>query len=324
VARRSQRPSIRIPVLAFLALAVLLPVAAPSATASATATAVRVVFVDVGAGDAVIIKVGDAVVVSDIGEYNIPYVYEVLEDMGTTEIDALILSHPHDDHVKNAALLLESHLYTVRRALLSRNSYWEGTATNRRVMRTLEQHNVPITYVRTGQTFNFGGARWTILNPPQGRFTTSNQVGNSSVVFVLETRGKRFLFSGDIESAAEHLVAEEIEERELAPIDVLLVTHHGSKNASHTFFLDAAQPKSGVISVGRGHGHPDGEAIERLRDLTPRPGLWCTAWNGNVRVTVSTAENLRIRGTEPFAAWWVKNELRSRGPCVEYVGDESG
>jgi hypothetical protein len=79
-----------------------------------------------------------------------------------------------------------------------------------------------------------------------------------------------------------------------------------------------------VISVGRGHGHPDEEAVERLRGLRPRPNLWCTAWNGNVQATVSTSGTLRVRGTSPEAAWWVKNELRSRGPCVEYAGDESG
>jgi competence protein ComEC len=203
-------------------------------------------------------KVGDAVVVSDIGEFNIPAVYKALDGLGTSEVEALILTHAHDDHVKNAALLLESRLYPVRRALLSRNSHWEGTIANRRVMRDFEQHDVPITYVRAGQTFDFGDARWTILNPPQGRFTTSGQVGNGSIVFVLEARGKRFLFTGDIESAAEHLVVEEIQERALAPIDVLLVTHHGSKNASHAFFLDAAQPKRGVISVGRGHGRACG------------------------------------------------------------------
>jgi beta-lactamase superfamily II metal-dependent hydrolase len=107
-------------------------------------------------------------------------------------------------------------------------------------------------------------------------------------------------------------------------VDLLLVTHHGSKNASHKFFLDAAQPKAGVISVGRGHGHPDEEALERLRALTPRPSLWCTDWNGNVRATVSTSGTLQVRGTSPTtAAWWLKNELRSRGPCVEVVGDES-
>jgi beta-lactamase superfamily II metal-dependent hydrolase len=191
-------------------------------------------------------------------------------------------------------------------------------------MRALERHDVPIEYVRTGQTFNFGGARWTVLNPPQGRFTTSSQVGNSSVVFSLETHGRRFLFTGDIESAAENLVADELDDRGLAPVDLLLVTHHGSKNASHDFFLDVAQPERGVISVGRGHGHPDEEAVERLRGLRPRPNLWCTAWNGNVQATVSTSGTLRVRGTSPEAAWWVKNELRSRGPCVEYVGDESG
>ncbi len=57
------------------------------------------------------IRVGGAVVVSDIGERNIPFVYEAIDEAlaetGSREIEAIILSHAHDDHVKNFALLLD-------------------------------------------------------------------------------------------------------------------------------------------------------------------------------------------------------------------------
>jgi competence protein ComEC len=138
----------------------------------------------------------------------------------------------------------------------------------------IRRHRVPITYVRAGQLFRFGRARWTILNPPRGAFTESRQVENGSVAYVLEVDGERFLFTGDMKKAGERELVAQWQRLNLGSVDVLLATHHGSKNASHDFFLDVLDPRSAVISVGRGHGHPSLEAIERLRGAGAT--IWCT------------------------------------------------
>jgi competence protein ComEC len=267
-----------------------------------------------------VIRVGGAVVLSDIGEQNIPFLYKALDKAlaktGSREIEAIILSHAHDDHVKNAALLLGSRKYTVKRVLLSRNAHWSATDANRAVMRAIRRHRVPLRYVRTGQVFHFGGARWTILNPTRGAFLKHHQVSNSSIAYALEVAGKRFLFTGDIEMAGERAVVSEWQRLELGSADVLLATHHGSKFASHDFFLDAVKPKSAVISVNRGHGHPDPEAIQRLRKAGT--AIWCTAWNGTVTATVPVgAGKVRLRSSENSAPWWLRGERRSRGACVD-------
>ena len=274
-------------------------------------------FVDVAAGDGVVIRVGGAVVLSDTGEQNIPFLYKALDkalaDTGSNEIEAIILSHAHDDHVKNAALLIASRKYTVKRVLMSRNAHWSATDANRAVMSAIRRHRVPLTYVRTGEVFRFGGAKWTILNPSPGAFTKHHQVSNSSVAYALEVNGKRLLFTGDIETAGERAVVSEWQRLELGSADVLLATHHGSKYASHKFFLDAVKPKSAVISVNRGHGHPDPEAIHRLRKAGA--AIWCTAWNGTVTATVGA--KVRLRSSVNSAPWWLRGERRSRGACVD-------
>jgi competence protein ComEC len=302
------------------ALVLMAGSASASPQRSAARTPAEIVFVDVGAGDGVVIRVGGAVVLSDIGEQNIPFFYKALDKAlaktGSREIEAIILSHAHDDHVKNFALLLKSGKYTVKRALLSRNAHWGATDANRAVMKAIRDHRVPFTYVRTGQVFRFGGAKWTILNPSPGAFTKHHQVSNGSVAYTLEVSGKRFLFTGDIETAGERAVVSEWQRLELGPVDVLLATHHGSKYASHEFFLDAVKPKNAVISVNRGHGHPDPEAIHRLRDAGA--AIWCTAWNGTVTATVPAgAGKVRMRSSENSAPWWLRGERRSRGACVD-------
>lgn len=285
---------------------------------SAAPKPAEIVFVDVAAGDGVVIRVGGAVVLSDTGEQNIPFLYKALDkalaETGSREIEAIILSHAHDDHVKNVALLLESRKYTVKRVLMSRNAHWTATDANRAVMRAIRRHRVPLRYVQTGEVFHFGGAKWTILNPSPGAFTKHHQVSNSSVAYALEVNGKRLLFTGDIETAGERAVVSEWQRLELGSADVLLATHHGSKFASHDFFLDAVQPKSAVISVNRGHGHPDPEAIHRLRSAGA--AIWCTAWNGTVKATVGAAR-VRLRSSENSAPWWLQGERHSRGACVD-------
>ena len=308
---------------AVAAVSVLVLVAGSASAApqrSSAPSAAEIVFVDVGAGDGVVIRVGGAVVVSDIGERNIPFIYEAIDEAlaktGTREIEAIIVSHAHDDHVKNFALLLESGKYKIKRALLSRNAHWSATAANRAVMKAIRRHHVPLKYVRTGQVFRFGGAKWTILNPSPGAFRKHHQVSNSSVAYALEVNGKRFLFTGDIEMAGERAVVSEWQRLELGSADVLLATHHGSQYASHKFFLDAVKPKSAVISVNRGHGHPDPEAIHRLRDAGA--AIWCTAWNGTVTATVPAgAAKVRLRSSENSAPWWLRGERHSRGACVD-------
>ena len=313
--------STRVGAAAAVSTLVLLAGSASAAPQPSSArTPAKIVFVDVGAGDGVVIRVGDAVVLSDIGEQNIPFLYkaldEALAEIGSREIEAIILSHAHDDHVKNAALLLRSRKYKVKQVLLSRNAHWNATDANRAVMSAMRRYRVPRRYVRTGQVFRFGGAKWTILNPSPGAFTKHHQVSNGSVAYALEVNGKRFLFTGDIEKAGERAVVSEWQRLELGSVDVLLATHHGSKHASHDFFLDAVQPKNAVISVNRGHGHPDLEAIHRLR----RAGaaIWCTAWNGTVTATVPVrGAKVRLRSAENSAPWWLRGERRSRGACVD-------
>jgi len=141
--------------------------------------------------------------------------------------------------------------------------------------------------------------------------------------YALEVNGKRFLFTGDIEAAGERAVVSEWQRLELGSADVLLATHHGSKYASHDFFLDAVKPKSAVISVNRGHGHPDPEAIHRLRSAGA--AIWCTAWNGTVTAIVPAgAAKVRLRSSENSAPWWLRGERHSRGTCVDQVAVVDG
>ena len=115
---------------------------------SAAPSAAEIVFVDVAAGDGVVIRVGGAVVAERHRRAEHPLrlraIDKALAKTGSREIEAIIVSHAHDDHVKNVSLLLESGKYKIKRALLSRNAHWSATDANRAVMSAIRRHRIPL------------------------------------------------------------------------------------------------------------------------------------------------------------------------------------
>jgi beta-lactamase superfamily II metal-dependent hydrolase len=272
-------------------------------------------YVDVGQGDGVVMRVGRTFVVSDAGEYNAEGVDEALRRLGAPAIDIAILSHPHQDHVKNFTELLDSYGWTIKTAVLSRSEHWEKTETNRNLMDALRRHNVNLRYVTTGARFDWGGAFWEVLSPPAERYLRSGQEADASVVYVLRIRRAEFLFTGDVGSSVERKVAERWTQRKLGRAAVFLATHHGSAGGSTKRLLDAVDPKWAVLSTGPNRfKHPRTEAIDRLKNAGA--SLWCTDTNGTVTVTVSARGRLSWRASKQRVPWWSATTLRQTGTCV--------
>lgn len=284
-------------------------------TAPARAPA-RIVFVDVGQGDGVVIKAGSTVVLSDAGEFHVDRVERALRAAGRTRrIDVAILSHPHDDHVANYIRLLERG-WRIGLAVLPDSAHWEGTRTNRELRALLAQRRVPLRFAVRGDTFRWGGATWEILNPPRGRFTGgTRQAANASIAYLLTVNGVRALFTGDIEPPVARLVAAELESRQGRRVDVFLATHHGSKHGSVQELLDAAGPRWAVLSLGSGNAfrHPASEAVARLKEAGAT--IWCTAANGTVTARISPAGRLSWQADTLSTPWWSARERRHTGAC---------
>ena len=79
----------------------------------------------------------------------------------------------------------------------------------------------------------------------------------------MECCGKRFLFTGDVGLETEEML---VSEGLVSDVDVLKVSHHGSRYASGNDFLAMTRPELSVISVGKYnlYGHPSPETVERL------------------------------------------------------------
>ena len=225
---------------------------AQSESRSVAALPAKIVYVNVGQGDAVVMRVGGKVIVSDTGQYRYDVLDEALRDgLKAKRIDVLILGHAHDDHSKNAAELLRR--WDVGRVVMNESLWWDGTISNRAVKAaTREEPNLERSFPHAGDRFDWGGAEWIFVNPPRGEFldASSKIAGNASLVYLLRVNGVTALFTGDIESRLAKRVAGILDPAVDEPIDIFLATHHGSKEGSIKEILEVIHPRWAVLSTG--------------------------------------------------------------------------
>ena len=292
--------------------------AGTSGRVAADASTAKIVFVDVGQGDGVVIRVGGKFIVSDAGPPGKAAKVDAELDLlgANNHIDVAILSHGHLDHVGGFHKLVQDFGYNVDLVLASPNAKW-NTSTNQAILNALKNEGgATITWVKRGDSFAFGGASWKILNPAQGTFTAASSVENSSLVYVLEVNGRRALLTGDLKEAATAQLAAVWGDRGRA--HVFLVTHHGSGSGSSADVLAEITPRFAVISVGATNtfGHPAPATIARLRaQAVKTERIYCTATNGMARATITTSGSISWQTTGQSAPWWSRSG-GERGSCA--------
>ena len=226
-------------------------------------------FIDVGHGDAALITCGQHAMLVDCGK-NIKgrMVSDYVREQGVDRLDYLILTHPDNDHIGGAPVILED--FRIENILVS--SYAKASSEYELLKSTLEQNNLETRVPVPGEEYTLGEAVFTILGPVEV-FEDSN---NSSIVFRLDFGERSFLFAGDQEKKAEkallNQMAANAETGELIyknlQADVLKVGHHGKNDACGKKFLAAVDPEYAVISCGPDEGEmePEEKLLERLYD----------------------------------------------------------
>ena len=276
----------------------------------------KIVYVNVGQGDGVVMRIGGKIIVSDTGEQFPEHVDETLRALKAKQIDVAILSHAHEDHVKNTIRLIRDFGWTIKLVVMSDSAWWEGTGTNRELMDLLREKKVPRVIATRGQTYDWGGASWRILNPPVHEFTGgASQAANASVAYLLTVNGVQALFTGDVEPKVGRRIAVELKPLLPRPVDIFLATHHGSKFGSVSELLDAIHPHWAVVSAGAHNAfdHPAPETVARLK--ASGASIWCTDTNGSITARISAAGRLSWRTSIQRAPWWSGRDQHENGTC---------
>ena len=263
----------------------------------------RITFIDVGQGDGILIQTphGHALMIDtggrlernesadgasiaeSVGE---KVVVPFLIRQGIHHVDAILLTHPHGDHVGGVAPILR----TLGADVFFDGAQEYGGRAYRDALEEARRRHVRMVAPRAGDL-------WQTDDGVSLRFLTSSgihiedptdQVNENSLVAMLECRcGRarpfRVLFMGDAGKLSETIL---LEHHVDLHADLLKVGHHGSRYASGPTFLAAVGARDAVISDGRHnlYHHPAPQTLAALAAAHMR--VWRTDLCGAITVTV--------------------------------------
>ncbi|HET6781681.1 MAG TPA: DNA internalization-related competence protein ComEC/Rec2 [bacterium] len=247
-------------------------------------------FLDVGQGDAIVIRAPSGLVMMidgggeiegretgfDIGTRRI---VPALRRMGIRQIDVLVLSHPHEDHAGGLVAVVENF----RVGVMLDSGYPHPAPSYPHLLHAVEDHRIPYRLARRGMQIDLAdGVKALVLHPEEPLIVGSGSDVNLNSVVVRLTYGHiSALFTGDIEGLIEGRLAESGDELRST---VLKVAHHGSRTSSRPEFLEAVSPQVAVISVGAWNpfGHPHAVTLDALAAVGAR--IYRTDRHGAVTV----------------------------------------
>lgn len=224
-----------------------------------------VAFIDVGQGDSIFLRSpsGKTLLVDAGTPDAFESIKTVLDENGVTKLDAVVMTHPHSDHMGSMKKVVENYDIGVFYMPDAVNT----TSSFEKLITSLETNKVKTKTIWGGPTSTLGwddDVEIRVLSPLKGN---DYDLNNVSIVLHVAYKNTSLLLTGDAEKFAENLILED--EAELLKADVLKAGHHGSSTSSSQAFLDAVQPEVVILSLGKDndYGHPHKETMERLNKL---------------------------------------------------------
>ena len=214
----------------------------------------KVVFLDVGQGDATLLQDGNYQILVDGGP-GMKVLEELGEQMDWTDkrVEILVLTHPQEDHMEGLLHVLDR--YEVGLVLIPRVA--TDTLLQKEWLKRIQEKGIDWRFAWAGQQITAGAIKVQILAPFEDGAMVRN-VNEASViarvVYGNNNNGKEelsFLLTGDAEKKGENVLIARTDPS-LLNIDVLKAGHHGSKTSTTPAMISATTPQAPVFFVGAG------------------------------------------------------------------------
>lgn len=239
-------------------VAIILSIVILILNTSRTGNETRIVFCDVGQGNAayirtrngldIVVDTGpDKSVISCLGKY-MPF-YD-------RKIELMIITHPDSDHYGGATFLIKR--YKVGQIII--NDLNKTDSRFVKFIADIKSLKIPVKGHFSGDKIDLRDGQIVFYWPPVD-FMLKNDNDASLVLGYLQGNFS-LLFTGDC--MAE--VFNWLDYRDIGHVDIVVVPHHGSRNGLTEKFLRLAEPKVAVISVGKNNrfGHPAKTTLDLL------------------------------------------------------------
>lgn len=268
---------------------------APPAPADTAAGALEIRFLDVGQGDATLIRHRGRTVLVDAGPSD--RIVQRLRELAVDTIDLLIASHNHADHIGGMDAVLDS--FAVRSYL--DNGVPAATRIQRRVLERVEAAGVRYLSA-TERSIALGDASLRILPAPEG--IRGDDQNNRSVTVLLQRDTFRALLPGDAEV---ELLGALLERYDLPDLDVLKAAHHGSRNGVTPAWLSRLRPEVVLIGLAadNSYGHPHAAALR----------YYCAGGRRILRTDLVGEVTVRVRDGGAYEASGARGDPPAAAAC---------
>ena len=199
--------------------------------------------INVRKADALLLRCGTSAYLIDTGtKKSADDMLAVLRGEGITQLNGVILTHTHADHVGGLKALLESgieieNIYTSKYYVLKKE---DGKHP---VDKAIKKKDYEVTYLAAGDTLPLDGGKLTVVGPLEKNEEAENC---NSLVLLAEGGGGSILLTGDMEFPEE---ASLLDAGLIPHADVLKIANHGESDATSDALVAAVSPSLAVIST---------------------------------------------------------------------------
>lgn len=217
----------------------------------------QITYLYVGQGDGMVIQTptGHNIVIDGGNPGKGKVIERYIKYTGSRRIDLMIVSHSDKDHIGGLIDLLEGDM-NIGAVMISKT---DKSDLLNDFLRYCQEKGIAIYEMREGMALDIGEVRLDCLAPVS--HVSMTNANHNSLVMLLTYRDFTAMFTGDKDIESLQNLCNNV-----PPIDVLKVSHHGSRTGTSNEFILNLDPEYAIISCGidNRYNHPHPEVIEVL------------------------------------------------------------